>query len=181
MITVTRSKENSPVLQQTLKTFPSWRNAVSILGEHVFYALEFLNGNQNTSFFVMTREVAKKSRIFRTQTPLYTGCRNQLQKCIPATASYSLKPSTTSVLHGRSCNNFVALCPDVFRNIRLLRWEIFCDIIRQTLIWNTTALKQTLFDTASQSMNAHTSMKNSNTFIINEPDDSYRKSVTYEG
>jgi len=67
------------------------------------------------------------------------------------------------------------------QNTRLLSWEFFCGTFRQTRIWNKTALKQTLFDTAPQSRNAHTSMTDRNTFIINESHDSYRKSVTSDG
>ena len=46
--------------------------------------------------------------------PSCTDPRNQLQKCFLATGSCSFKTKTTDALHGRSCNNFVALRAAVF-------------------------------------------------------------------
>ena len=43
---------------------------------------------------------------------------------------------------------------------RLLSREIFCDTSRQTVVWNTAALKQTLFNFAPVSRRSVTSLKN---------------------
>jgi hypothetical protein len=98
----------------------------------------------NTNFFIMKREFVNKSWIFCTTIPIglrihlstewkqassvkNTNCgstspsctdqRNKLQKCILATGSRSFKALTTVVLHGRGCNNFVAIHADVFETL----------------------------------------------------------------
>jgi len=99
----------------------------------------------NTSFLIMKRDFMHNFRIFCTQIPavlrihlsmkwtpdfmgkksncesipsLCTRWRNKLKKKkILATGPCSFKARTTAVLHGYSCNNFVALCGVVFETL----------------------------------------------------------------